>query len=271
MPNPTGWKRKAILLFKSEKRLGANEIFSQFSQKTYQQMKATPLQAGSDFLAMLSQIQTTEAYPTSDLVNDNDTSSYEPKRMRDLYAHFSHLQAEFIGSSELCFYHAILVVLIRRGFKSQTMFAELEKLWQHEQDYLFKALSLRWLVSSADTFIDFSDNPTRQAILLNVPTLINTLKVYETQQDLLTDNHTPNPAKAQAHRQQHLALYDGLRYFRLGTDDTLNNMRQRYEKFATVDKFATEFLLTVFDRLQQPPTAFALLKSLHTDDKSQWW
>ena len=114
--------------------------------------------------------------------------------------------------------------------------------------------------------MDFSPNPTRQAIFLNIPTLINTLKVYETKLDLLTDNSLPNPDKVQAYQQKHLALYDGLRHFRLGTDDTLHNMRQRYEKFANVDKFAAEFLLTVFDRLQVGETAFALMRQYHESD-----
>lgn len=253
---PASWQRKATLLFKSEKILGAEQIFAYFANLSLAEMKAT---------LIAPELQIFDSpLPTSE-------DDIEPKRFKDLHQHFTRLQHEFLGQPLLCLYHVVLVVLLRRNFDSVNVYQAFEQLWQTEFTFLIQNLSLRWLVSSADTFIDFSDNPTRQAILLNVPTLINTLKVYETQQDLLTDNHTPNPAKAQAHRQQHLALYDGLRYFRLGSDDTLNNMRLRYEKFATVDKFATEFLLAVFDRLQQSPTAFALLKSLHTDDKSQWW
>lgn len=44
-----------------------------------------------------------------------------------------------------------------------------------------------------------------------------------------------------------LPLYDGLTYFRIGTDDSLRNMRKRYNKFQKVDKLATTILLAVFE------------------------
>lgn len=245
----TGWQRKATLLFKSEKTLGAEPIFAYFINLPLAVMKTTLI--------------------TPDLqIFDSDITvdTSEPKRFKDLHGHFTRLQHEFLGQPLLCLYHAVLVVLLRRKFDTARVFQAFEQLWQAEQDFLWHHLSLRWLVSSADTFVDFSPNPTRQAIFLNIPTLINTLKVYETKLDLLTDNRVPNPVKIHAHQQQHLALYDGLRYFRLGTDDTLHNMRQRYEKFANVDKFATDFLLTVFDRLQTGDTAFALMRQYHEFD-----
>lgn len=246
---PTGWQRKATLLFKSEKTLGAEPIFAYFTHLSLATMKATLI--------------------TPDLqIFDSEitVNASEPKRFKDLHSHFTNLQHEFLGQPLLCLYHAVLVVLLRRKFDSVNVFQAFEQLWQSEQDFLWHNLSLRWLVSSADTFVDFSPNPTRQAIFLNIPTLINTLKVYETKLDLLTDNSLPNPDKVQAYQQKHLALYDGLRHFRLGTDDTLHNMRQRYEKFANVDKFAADFLLTVFDRLQTGDTAFALMRQYHESD-----
>lgn len=259
--NPTGWQRKAQLLFKSEKLLGAEEIFSYFSQFSMAQMKEAPI---------TSQLQIFDSIVPSPTPPDEE-NTLTPKRLKDLHSHFARLQQEFLGQRLICLYHAVLIVLLRRGFQTLQTFTAFETLWQLESGYLLNHLSLRWLVSSADTFVDFSPNPTRQALFLNVPTLVNTLKVYETQRDLLTDNTLPLSEKIQAQQQQHLALYDGLRYFRVGTDDTLKNMRARYEKFAAIDPFATQFLLAVFDRSQQQPSAFAMLKSLHTDKKSQWW
>lgn len=246
---PTSEQRKATLLFKSEKLLAAEKIFTYFTNMSLAEMKAT---------LITPDLQIFDSEITVD--------ASEPKRFKDLHTHFTSLQHEFLDQPLLCLYHAVLVVLLRRKFDTANVFQAFEQLWQTEFVLLRQMLSLRWLVSAADTFIDFSTNPTRQAIFLNVPTLINTLKVYETKLDLLTNNMSPDPAKVQAHQQQHLVLYDGLRYFRLGTDDSLHNMRQRYEKFAKVDKFACDFLLMIFDRLQVDNTAFAIMRHYHEFD-----
>lgn len=250
---PTGWQRKATLLFKSEKLLGAETIFGYFSTLSFADMKAT--------------IITPQLQIFDSVAPQADTQNHlEPKRFKDLHSHFARLQQEFIGQSLLCLYHAVLVVLLRRNFQPTSTYAAFENLWQSEFAFLTQQLSLRWLVSAADTFVDFSPSPTRQAILINVASLVNTLKVYETKLDLLGNPQTLNPDKIHAQQQQHLPLYEGLRYFRLGTDDTLANMRQRYAKFADVDKFASDFLLGVFERLQHAPTAFALLRQFHEFD-----
>lgn len=265
MQTPTGWKRKFILLFKSEKRLGAKQIASHFAQKDFTSMKNHILTATSEFSPQLDGVSITN----SELLNNTPTPNhhnYEPKRIKDLTKHLNRLQQEFIGKSELCFYHTSLIVLLRRGYKTEENFVKFEQLWQQEQAYLLENLPLRWLVSAADTFVDFSSNPTRQALLMNVATLINTLKVYETQLDLLGNPQTILTDRVEALQQQHLALYDGLHYFRLGTDDTLHNMQARYKKFAQVDKFASDFLLVVFERLQTDNTAFGTMRKFHKFD-----
>lgn len=247
------WQSKLILLFKSERTFNAQAIVSEFTKKTIAEMKETII---------------TEAVCNTDALSDKP-------RTKDLTAHLDNLKHQFIGQSELCFYHATLVVLLRRNYKTTDIFAEFQALWESEFDYLLKHLSLRWIVSACDTFIDYSDNNNRATILLNVVTLVNTLKVYETKQflqlndtieqtQLLTD-------KVNALYHSHLPLYDGLTYFRIGTDDSLKNMRSRYEKFYAIDKMATIMLLFIFDKLQSNNSAFATLRALHTDEKSQWW
>ena len=243
-------KRKAILIFKSEKRLGAGAIVKTFNNKNIEDMKATII---------------TEA------MCDSEALTYKP-RTKDLTAHLENIKHQFIGQSELCFYHATLVVLLRRGYKVTETFSDFEALWVSETNYLLKTLSLRWIVSASDTFIDHSQDPIRRAILMNVATLINTLKVYETQKFLYSDDSLKliNPDQIQKFIESDQPLYDGLTYFRVGNDDTLNNMRRRYEQLAEVDLFASRILLSIFNRLQYLDTAFALIKSLHSDS-STWW
>lgn len=194
-------------------------------------------------------------------------------RLKNLSAHLNKVKIEFIDKPEICFYHATLVVLLRRGYKSKETFEEFEKLWETESDFLLNNLSLRWIVSACDTFVDHSPNPLRSAILLNVSTLINTLKTYETEKFLRGFETVDdiNEKNVEALYLKHLELYQGLTYFRIGTDDTLRNMRTRYEAFQNLDQIAASILLFVFEKIQNSQTAFALIRSLHKDEKSKWW
>ena len=162
MTELTGWKRKAILLFASEKKLGAGEVVSSYSNKSYTDMKRK----------ILSEEEV-------EWVENSDKP-----RLKDLSAHLNKVKTEFIDKPEICFYHATLIVLLRRGYKSKETYKEFEKLWETESDFLLSNLSLRWIVSACDTFVDHSPNPLRSAIFLNVSTLINTLKIYETEKFL---------------------------------------------------------------------------------------
>ena len=238
-------------LFTSEKVRHADVILQGFDDKTFADMKA---------------ITITESMCDAAAVTDKP-------RTKVLSAHLENLRHEFIGCSELCFYHAVLVVLLRRQYQPEQTFAAFESLWDSQCDYLLSQLSLRWLVSACDTFIDYTPDQTRAALLMNVPTLVNTLKVYETQRYL----HALSPAsplcaeRTDALYQKHLSLYDGLTLFRIGTDDTLKNMRQRYQHLQQKDPLAGRMLLAVFNRLQQTDSAFATMQNLHKDDKSAWW
>ena len=125
--------------------------------------------------------------------------------------------------------------------------------------------------NSYNTFIDFSPSAIRRALLMNVISLINTLKLYETQQYLLTDNKQPNSIKVEAFYAKHQPLYDGLTYLRLGIDDTIEQMRRRFLTFSNDDAFATQFLLKIFYRLHDNPTAYKFFKQMHTEDWGYRW
>lgn len=248
-----GWQRKAILLFRSEKKLNASRIIECFKDKSIDEMKASTITAS---------------------MCDATALTHKP-RTNDLTAHLKNLKHQFIGQSMLCFYHATLIVLLRRNYKVIDTYSEFEALWLTEADYLLKRLSLRWLVSACDTFVDHSTNMIRAAILMNVTTLINTLRIYETKQFLQTDPNS-QPLSLIEDKMNTLyssdqPLYEGLTYFRIGSDDTLKNMRSRYERFNNTDKLATTMLLSVFDRLQVNDSAFVTMRSLHKDERSQWW
>ena len=110
---------------------------------------------------------------------------------------------------------------------------------------------------------------------MNVVTLMNTLRVYETKKFLQLNHESESLTlvtnKVDILYQGDLSLYDGLTYFRIGTDDTLKHMRRRYENFYDTDKLATTMLISVFDKLQANNSAFSTLRALHKDEKSKWW
>ena len=253
MTTPSSWQRKLLLLFLSEKRLNAGKIVKSYDGKSFDEMKATMV--------------TESMCDTEALTNQ--------RKSKDLEEHLNNLKYQSIGQSELCFYHNTLIILMRRKYKIDNTFAEFERLWTVESDYLLEHLSLRWIVSACDTFIDHSDNAHRAAILMNVITLMNTLRACETKNFLqLPANAESTPLlteKTDLLYAGDLPLYDGLTYFRIGTDDSLRNMRKRYRKFHKIDKLATNMLLAVFEKLQNTDSAFATLRQLHRDDWSKWW
>lgn len=253
MATITNWQRKVILLFRSEKRLNAGKIIKNFMDKSIDDMKATLI---TDSMCNVSSL------------------THKP-RTNDLTAHLENLKHQFIGQSELCFYHATLVVLLRRNYKPKEIFAEFEQLWDAEADYLLEHLSLRWIVSACDTFVDHSTDRIRAAILMNITTLVTTLRVYETKQFLLRPPNSESlpllDDNIEAFYRSDIPLYDGLTYFRVGSDDTLKNMRNRYESFYESDKLASTILLSVFDKLQTNNSAFSIMRLLHKSDRSKWW
>lgn len=253
MQESKNWQRKLVLLFRSEKRLNASSIVKSYDGKSYEDMKETEI---------------TKDMCDLDLVTD-------VRKTKDLEGHLNNLKYRSIGEPELCFYHNTLVILLRRKYKTNETFAEFKRLWLTETEFLLSHLSIRWIVSACDTFIDYSNNPSRRAILMNVITLVNTLRTYETDRYLRLSIGTDLPPfnedkKAELYKGD-LPLYDGLTYFRIGTDDSLRNMRKRYTKFYKVDEFATTILLDVFEKLQNNKSAFTTLRSLHKDDWSKWW
>ena len=98
----SGWQRELVLLFKSEKRLDAPVILKTFTDKSIDEMKATIIKEDAC---------------------DPATFTNKP-RTNDLQSHLDNLKHQFIGKSELCFYHATLVVLLRRNYKIRETFSD---------------------------------------------------------------------------------------------------------------------------------------------------
>jgi len=190
----------------------------------------------------------------------------------NLEKHFGALRDEFVGQSELCYTHAKIIVLIRRDFKAKNHFALFKQLWKEEKDYLLKNLNTRWLISATDTFADFSDNDSIKSLSIACSCLLNTVKMQESER-FITNEHSFIDDKEKITRldnEERLPLFDGISVFKVGTDDTLRNMRWRIDKAAKIN-IAGEILLEIFLRLQEYDTVFKRLRDRHKRNKTGWW
>ncbi len=202
-----------------------------------------------------------------------DAPEYTYGSEKNLNQHIDNLRKEFVGQSELNYHHAKLIVLIRRGVDARKHFAEFERLWYQESDFLIEALNTRWLISACDTFIDYSSDETLKALLMNAVILINTIKLQESERFLLaTEAAKIVPERQQSLQNERLALFDGVSGFAVGTDDTLRNMRWRLDKLAQAHDLG-QIVISIFERVQQPDadTVYSRFRGWHHRDKTAWW
>lgn len=190
---------------------------------------------------------------------------------KDLLAHVDSLRREFAGQPELVWHHAKLIVLMRRGYKLDETFAEFRRLWVEEEEWLCEHLNIRWLVSACDTFAEHSKDGKEQAMAFAVSLMVNTMKVYETENYLTGAAQIPYDEAKIAHLQTDLVpIFEGLSCFTVGTDDTLRNMVWRMKDVAA-DTFTGRILLEVFSRLQVEESAFKRLRMRHHRKNTAWW
>ena len=209
----------------------------------------------------LSQHIPTDFSRQKQIIIDGDEIQYTHGSSNNLEEHFVTLRDEFIDQSELCYTHAKIIVLIRRDFESKKHFAIFENLWKEEKDYLLKHLNTRWLISATDTFADLSDDNSIKSLSVACSCLLNTVKMQESER-FITNAHSSIDDKEKMTRldnEERISLFDGTSVFKVGTDDTLRNMRWRIDKVAKIN-IAGEILLEIFLRLQEHDTVFKRLR-----------
>jgi len=220
----------------------------------------------------LSGLISTDFSKQRKIVIDGDTIRYTHGSSHDLDEHFEALKHEFSGQSELCYTHAKIIVLIRRDFDTKKHFKLLEKLWEEEKDFLLKNLNIRWLISATDTFSDYSDDKAIQGLSVACSCLLNTIKMQESERCIINvkDSIDDKEIVNRLDNGERIPLFDGVSVFKIGTDDTLRNMRWRIDKAAKIN-IAGEILLEIFSRLQKSDTVYKRFKDKHTRDKTSWW
>lgn len=201
-----------------------------------------------------------------------DQIEYTHGSAKDINEHIEQLKQEFVGQSALNHFHASLIVLIRREVDTQNNYHKFKALWMAERDFLVQSLNIRWLISACDTFIDFDEDVTLKAILMNAVVLINTIKLQETERFLCDQSLEVNAQHQDLLQKQRYALFDGTSAFAVGTDDTLRNMRWRLEQICETHELG-QIVMEIFDRLQleQNNNIYSRFKQRHTREKTRWW
>lgn len=208
------------------------------------------------------------------IIEGEIVSNYESEFISNLPEHISHLRSSFQGQSELLFYHAKLIVMIRREYKTLEHFQAFEKLWNQESEFLLKNLNLRWIVSACDTFIDHSKDEALRALCLSVVMIVNTVNMYESERHYWqTDKLSNADYKEQKlpEGSHHLLLFDGLEGIRPERGDTLRNMSWRMKSLSKKNKLGGDIMLEVFRRLNYQYSVYSRFKPLHTKKRTQWW
>ena len=190
----------------------------------------------------------------------------------DIKAHFSALKQEFVGESELCFTHAKIIVLIRRGSDVKKNFELFQKLWIEEKTFLLKNLNIRWLIAATDTFADHTQDDTIRSLSIACVCLLNTVKLQESERFITNAQECQDDQKKikRLDNDERFPLFDGTSVFKFGTDDTLRNMRWRIDKVAKLN-VAGEILLEIFLRLQEFDTVYKRTRDRHTRNRTSWW
>lgn len=190
---------------------------------------------------------------------------------KSLEAHLGNLRREFSGQSELLFYHAKLIVLLRREFQVQKTYAAYAELWKQEEAFLLAELNLRWLVSACETFADHDEDACVRAVAMQGSLLANVVKIYETERALNGSEEAKlDEAKVSQLHDQLAPLFGGMSCFAVGTDDTLRNLRWRLDTMFKTPIIG-QILKEIYSRLQFEDTAFSRMRQAHKRDRTSWW
>ena len=220
--------------------------------------EATRRHATSDFTLLKERI-----VPGEEVV-------YTIGSQKDLEQQFEYLRGEFAGQPELLYFHAKLIVMIRRDIKVEENFQQFRRLWTEERVFLLRNLNLRWLVSAADTFADLSPDPLERALAFNAGCLVNTVKMAESERFIQALENAVDDPERVGMLEERVALFDGLSVFKVGTEDTLWNMRWRLDSIAELHPVGG-ILKEAFLRLQEHPNVYQRFRLRHHRKNTEWW
>ena len=172
--------------------------------------------------------------------------------------HLGMLEKEFSSSSKLEFYHAWLIVNLRRKIDIEQNIKMFYELWQFESDFLLEKLSSRWLISACDTIIDYSDNLNEKSISIAAVLLMNTIKLYESEK-LMYDQKR----KEENFPIGRIDLFDGMTAYVHKSGDMVSNMIERLFIHKDIETTSWKILMELIHRIHRENTVYARMAELN--------
>ena len=158
-------------------------------------------------------------------------------RISALDEHLGMLAREFAGASQLEFTLACTIVMLRRGIEVKRNLARFRRIWFWHARFLCRRLNSRWLISAADTLVDFPRNRAEQATAMAAVLLGSTVKLYETERRLFDAASMNNTGRSSVPtvnpNKRPVELFDGLTAFQVGCGDLITNLNARLAGFCS--------------------------------------
>ena len=181
--------------------------------------------------------------------------------------HLIALEQEHFDRPLATLCHAALIVLIRREIALDAAVPRYFALWDRFQPLLTQHLSLRWLVSAADTFADHGRTPTERALGLAAALFANTIKLYETERVF---GLSVDLAAQDLDRLVPKFSLDGITPFKVARGDTIGNMFKRKDRVVQDLGVAGRLLDEVIRRANTVDTVYARFGKLHKSKAHAW-
>jgi hypothetical protein len=153
------------------------------------------------------------------------------------------LRQSFEGASELCYFHAELIVRLRRGIGVATSWATFSSLWEEEPKYLCETLNSRWLISALDTYADYGSSLQQAHALIQIA-FFNVMRLAETER-ATSDEFLSFTELPELDRQKICELWDGVNRYNVRRGDMVWNMLARIRRALNSDPI----LLAIFETL----------------------
>lgn len=118
-----------------------------------------------------------------------------PGKRSDMFHQVKMLSRSLAGRSTLELQHAIAISYLRRDTPyTEKAWGFFQRVWSEQADFMTEQLSIRWIISSLQTFYDHSDVPGERSAGGLGFVYGNLIKIYETEHHARRRNKAPDPS-----------------------------------------------------------------------------
>jgi hypothetical protein len=180
--------------------------------------------------------------------------------------HLVMLERDHVGRPMATLCHAALIVLIRRERGLEEALTRYFALWDSHADLLLAGLSLRWLVSAADTFADHGRTKAERMAGVAATMFVTTIKLYETERHYLMDIPFSEEIRDDTIKPFDL---DGIVPFQQ-RGDAIANMIKRKDRVVQDLGASGRILSCVIGRASELDTVYSRMRDIHTGKGHKW-